>query len=81
MGAIDPTWYFRSHSSLYKYECLYGLPSFCQLQMGLHREVEAMFKKSADMPINLPINHESLGKPYDYNLSVWFIALADIPIW
>jgi hypothetical protein len=29
----------------------------------------SMFKISADMPINLPINHESLGERYDYNLS------------
>jgi hypothetical protein len=29
-----------------------------------------MFKKSADMPINLPINRESLDERYNYNLSV-----------
>jgi hypothetical protein len=29
-----------------------------------------MFKISSDMPINLPINRESLGEQYDYNLSV-----------
>jgi hypothetical protein len=33
-----------------------------------------MFKKSADMPINPPINHESFGERYDYILSVWFTA-------
>jgi hypothetical protein len=33
-----------------------------------------MFKKSSDMPINIPINHESLGERYEYSLSVWFIA-------
>jgi hypothetical protein len=42
---------------------------------------QAMFKKSAEMPINLPINRESLGERYDYSLSVWFIVYADIPIW
>jgi hypothetical protein len=26
------------------------------------------------MPINLPINHESLGEQQDYTLLVWFIA-------
>jgi hypothetical protein len=39
-----------------------------------------MFKKSVNMPINLLINRELLGERYDYNLSFWFIALADIPI-
>jgi hypothetical protein len=34
----------------------------------------SMFKKSTDMPINLPINSELLGEQKDYNLSVWFIA-------
>jgi hypothetical protein len=29
-----------------------------------------MFKKSTDMPINLPINRESLDEQYDYSLSV-----------
>jgi hypothetical protein len=29
-----------------------------------------MFKKLADMLINLPINCESLDERYDYNLSV-----------
>jgi hypothetical protein len=29
-----------------------------------------MFKKSADMPINLSINRESLGERYDKNLIV-----------
>jgi hypothetical protein len=40
-----------------------------------------MFKKLADMSINLPINRESLGEWYDYSLSARFIALANIPIW
>jgi hypothetical protein len=41
----------------------------------------SMLKKSVDMPINLLINRELLGERYDYKLSVWFIALANIPIW
>jgi hypothetical protein len=32
--------------------------------------LKAVFKKLADMPLNLPINRESLGERYDYNLSV-----------
>jgi hypothetical protein len=33
-------------------------------------QLRPMFKKFADMPINLPINRESLGERYDYSLSV-----------
>jgi hypothetical protein len=31
--------------------------------------INSMFKKSADIPINLQINCESLGDRYDYTLS------------